>query len=74
MPPTRSYMRRVRGRILSARMRSSLIFHGEINYYLGKEEIGDGDFWIRDNEYILVHLDPDVRKNLKTNSHFEKAS
>ncbi|KAJ5124023.1 zinc knuckle transcription factor, partial [Penicillium bovifimosum] len=36
------------------------------------EEIDDGDFWIEDNDYILVHLDPDVRKNLKTNKSLRK--
>jgi hypothetical protein len=57
---------------LSARMRSSLIFYGEINYNLGKEEINTSGFWIRDNEYILVYLDPDIRKNLKTNRSLRK--
>jgi hypothetical protein len=37
-----------------------------------QEEIDDGDFWIKDNDYIFVHLDPDVRKNLKTNKSLRK--
>jgi hypothetical protein len=53
-------------------MRSSLIFQGETTYDLMQEEIDDGDFWIKDNDYILVHLDPDVRKNLKTNKSLRK--
>lgn len=48
-------------------MRSSLIFQGETTYDLMQEEIDDGNFWIKDNDYILMHLNPDVRKNLKTN-------
>lgn len=58
--------------LLSARMRSSLIFQGETTYDLMQEEIDDGDFWIKDNHYILVHLDRDVRKNLKTNKSLRK--
>lgn len=53
-------------------MRSSLIFQGETTYDLMQEEIDDGDFWIKDNHYILVHLDPDVRKNLRTNKSLRK--
>jgi hypothetical protein len=48
-------------------MRSSLVFHGETKYDLIQEHIDDGRFWIKDNKYILVHLDPGVRTNLKTN-------
>ncbi|KAL2817181.1 hypothetical protein BJX63DRAFT_419735 [Aspergillus granulosus] len=50
----------------------SLIFHGEIMYDLMQEDIDDGGFWIETNDYILVHLDPDVRKNLKTNNSLRK--
>jgi hypothetical protein len=57
---------------LSARMRSSLIFQGETMYDLMQYEIDDGDFWIKDNDYILVHLDLDVRKKLKTNKSLRK--
>ncbi|KAH2860687.1 hypothetical protein KXV31_007852, partial [Aspergillus fumigatus] len=35
---------------------------GETTYDLMQEEIDDGDLWIKDNDYILVHLDPDVRR------------
>ncbi|KAH3336891.1 hypothetical protein KXW44_006997, partial [Aspergillus fumigatus] len=45
---------------------------GETTYDLMQEEIDDGDLWIKDNDYILVHLDPDVRKNLKTNKSLRK--
>lgn len=57
---------------LSARMRSSLIFQGETMYDLMQYGIDDGDFWIKDNDYILVHLHLDVRKNLKTNKSLRK--
>ncbi|PYH99228.1 hypothetical protein BO71DRAFT_476797 [Aspergillus ellipticus CBS 707.79] len=57
---------------LSPRMRSSLICQGEINYDLHQEGIDDGSFWIQDNDYTLVHLDPDVRRNLKTNKSLRK--
>ena len=32
----------------------------------------DGSFWIQDNDYTLVHLDPDVRRNLKPNKSLRK--
>ncbi|XRM39503.1 hypothetical protein ABZX51_002854 [Aspergillus tubingensis] len=57
---------------LSPRMRSSLIFQGETNYDVYQEKIDDGSFWIQANDYILVHLDPDVRRNLKTNKSLRK--
>lgn len=53
-------------------MRNSLIFHDEIMYDLLQEEIDPGGFWLKDNDYILVHLDPVVRKNLKTNKSPKK--
>jgi hypothetical protein len=37
-------------------MRNFLIFYGEINYDLGKEEINNGDFWIRDCWYNSVYI------------------
>lgn len=57
---------------LSARMRSSLIFQGETMYDLMQYGIDDGGFWVKDNDYILVHLDPNVRKNLKTNKSLRR--
>lgn len=58
--------------LISARMKVSLIDQGEIMYDLIQEEIDDGRFWVKDNDYILVYLDPDVRKNLKTNKSLRK--
>ncbi|KAJ5179433.1 zinc knuckle transcription factor [Penicillium capsulatum] len=60
------------GGFLSARMRSSLTLQGELMYDLTQEEIDDGSFWVEDNNYIIVHLDPDVRKNLKTNKSLRR--
>ncbi|CAG8128302.1 unnamed protein product [Penicillium nalgiovense] len=60
------------GGLLSARMRSSLIFQGGMMCDLMQEGIDDGSFWVEDNDYILVHLDPDVRKNLKTNKSLRR--
>lgn len=60
------------GGFLSARMRSSLILQGELMYDLMQEEIDDGSFWVEDNDYIIVHLDPDVRNNLKTNKSLRR--
>ncbi|KAH8431755.1 uncharacterized protein LDX57_009407 [Aspergillus melleus] len=57
---------------LSARMRCSLVFHGEFMYDFLQEGIDDGAFWVEANDHILVHLDPDVRKNLKTNKSLRK--
>lgn len=58
--------------LLSARMRSSLNFQGEIMYDLRQDGIDDGGFWIEYHDHILEHLDPDVRKNLKTNKSLRK--
>lgn len=58
--------------LISARMKISLILQGETVYDLIQEEIDDGGFGVKDNDYILVHLDPDVRKNLKTNKSLRK--
>ncbi|KAI9040059.1 uncharacterized protein KD926_008622 [Aspergillus affinis] len=60
------------GGFLSARMRSSLIFHGETMYDLNQDGIDDGGFWVEANDDLLVHLDPDVRKNLKTNKSLRR--
>ncbi|KAJ5737473.1 uncharacterized protein N7483_002598 [Penicillium malachiteum] len=57
---------------LSARMRSSLIFQGETKYDLIQDGIDDGDFWISDNDYILVHLDRNVRESLGTDKSLRK--
>ncbi|KAL4745592.1 hypothetical protein BDW72DRAFT_186441 [Aspergillus terricola var. indicus] len=57
---------------LSARMSKTLIFHGETMYDLIQDEIDDGGFWVKYNDYVLVHLEPDVRKNLKTNKSLRK--
>ncbi|KAL2871683.1 uncharacterized protein BJX67DRAFT_389187 [Aspergillus lucknowensis] len=57
---------------LSARMRSSLIFHGEIMFDLIQNGLYDGQFWIEDNDDILGYLDPGVRKNLETNKSLRK--
>lgn len=57
---------------MSARMKISLILQGETMYDLIQEEIHDGGFWVKNNDQILVHLDPDVRKNLKTNKSLGK--
>ncbi|KAL4989772.1 hypothetical protein BDW68DRAFT_195610 [Aspergillus falconensis] len=45
---------------LSTQMRSTL------------DEIDDGSFWVKDNNYILVHLNPNIQKNLKTNKSLRK--
>lgn len=58
--------------LLSARMRSSLILQGETMYDLMQDQIDDGGFWIEFNDFDLEHLDPDVRKNLKTNKSLRK--
>lgn len=57
---------------LSARMRSSLIYQGEIIYDHIQEHIDNGEFWIKDDDDILVHFDCDVRRNLKTNKSLRK--
>jgi hypothetical protein len=53
-------------------MKVSLKLQGETMYDLIQEEIDNGPFWVNDNGYILVHLDPDVRKNLKINKSLRK--
>jgi GNAT superfamily N-acetyltransferase len=57
---------------ISARMSSALIFQGETTYDLIQEGIDDGSFWVKDNDYLLIHLDHDVRRNLRTNKSFRK--
>ncbi|KAJ5346725.1 hypothetical protein N7541_009207 [Penicillium brevicompactum] len=44
----------------------------ETMYDLIQEEIDDGRFWVKANDCILEHFDPDVRKNLKTNKSLRK--
>jgi hypothetical protein len=58
--------------LLSARMRSSLIFQGETHYDMMQEYIDNGDLWMDWNDCKLEHLEPDVRKNLKTNKSLRK--
>ncbi|KAJ5748237.1 uncharacterized protein N7511_009933 [Penicillium nucicola] len=53
--------------LLSARMRSSLILQGECHYDLLQEDIDDGGLWVNWNYSILEELEPDVRRNLRTN-------
>ncbi|KAJ5219705.1 hypothetical protein N7468_008909 [Penicillium chermesinum] len=60
------------GGFISARMRDSLISQGEVNYDLSREFINDGHYWVKSNSDILVHLDRDVRRNLKTNKSLRK--
>jgi hypothetical protein len=60
------------GGFLSARMRSSLIFQGEITFDLMQDDIDNGSLWMMINEFKLEHLDLEVRKNLKTNKSLRK--
>jgi hypothetical protein len=60
------------GGFLSARMSRSLIVQGETLYDLIRQDIGRGNLWIDDNDYILIYLDHDVRRNLKTNKSLRK--
>lgn len=60
------------GGFISARMRSSLTFQGELTYDLMQEGIDDGRFWVEDNDYIIVHLDSNVRQNLKSNKSLRR--
>lgn len=60
------------GGFISARMRTSLTFQGELTYDLMQEGIEDGSFWVEDNDYIIVHLDSDVRQNLKRNKSLRR--
>ena len=60
------------GGFLSARMRSSLILQGELMHDLLKDGIDDGSSWIEYNDDIIVHLDPNVRRNLKTNKSLRR--
>ncbi|KAJ5437606.1 hypothetical protein N7445_006150 [Penicillium cf. griseofulvum] len=53
-------------------MRTSLTFQGELTYDLMQEGIDDGSFWVEDNDYIIVHLDSDVRQNLKSNKSLRR--
>ncbi|KAL4926830.1 uncharacterized protein BDV17DRAFT_299411 [Aspergillus undulatus] len=55
---------------LSARMRCSLIFHGETKYDFIQEDIDDGGFWIKDNDYILVHLESDSPWSISRQKEF----
>ncbi|KAL6229437.1 hypothetical protein BDW75DRAFT_235209 [Aspergillus navahoensis] len=57
---------------ISARMSSALIFQGETTYNLILEGIDDSSFWVKDNDYLLIHLNHDVRRNLRTNKSFRK--
>lgn len=57
---------------LSARMRLSLIYQGEIMYDVMQYGIDDGGFWATSCDLRLKHLDPDVRQNLKTNKSLRK--
>ncbi|OQD86705.1 hypothetical protein PENANT_c007G03009 [Penicillium antarcticum] len=57
---------------LSARMRSSLRFQGEITYDLMQDDIDDGGLWVELNDFKLEHLEPDVRHNLETNKSLRK--
>lgn len=41
-------------------------------YDLMQDQIDDGGFWIEFNDFDLEHLDPDMRKNLKTNKSLRK--
>ncbi|KAF7179173.1 hypothetical protein CNMCM7691_008104 [Aspergillus felis] len=45
---------------------------GEITFDLMQNEIEDGGFWIKVNEFKLEHLDLEVRKNLKTNKSIRR--
>jgi hypothetical protein len=52
--------------LLSARMRSSLIFQGMVMYDRMQDEFDDGDFWTIFHDSDLEQLDPNVRNNLRT--------
>ncbi|GAB1217283.1 hypothetical protein ATERTT37_006519 [Aspergillus terreus] len=60
------------GGFLSARMRFSLIIHGQENFDLAQDGIDDGGFWIEASGHRLEHLGLEVRENLKTNKSLRK--